>query len=97
VAITRGLPHGAAVVEIVPAVPVELRAAGEVSRRLIPAPEPGIIGLVAGGLLAAILIPFNLRGAAQDARVGATGVQCPGGHKGADVHPHAVVDVRFPT
>ena len=34
--------------------------------------------------------------AAQDAGVGAAGVQRARGHEGADVHPHAVVDVGVP-
>jgi hypothetical protein len=74
VAITGGLLRGAAVVEVVPAVPIELRVARKVRRRLVPAPEPGIISLVAGRLLAAILAPLNLRGTAQDAGVGAAGI-----------------------
>ena len=68
----------------------------KVLRSLVPAPEPGIVRLVAGRFLAAILVPFDLRRGAQDAGVGAASVERPRGHERADVDPHAVVDVRVP-
>ena len=83
--------------QVVPAVAIELSAADEVLGLVVPTPEPGIVGLVAGRFLAAVFVPFDLRCRAQDAGVRTAGVERARGHEGADVYPHAVVDIGVPT
>lgn len=86
---------GGGVVAGVPAVAVEFFAAGEVFGLFVPAPEPGEVGFRAVGFGAAVFGPFDVGLPAEDA--GAFFLHVLGEEEGADVHPHAVVDIGFPT
>ena len=83
--------------QVVPTIAVKLVAACEVSLRLIPAPEPGIVFFVPHRLFAAILRPFDFRRRAENAGVFRADAEGASGHERADVNAHAIVDVRFPT
>src|SRR5690606_783190 len=94
--VAGGLLHRAAVVQVIPTVAVELVASREVGARFVPAPEPGIVVLVPGRFLAAVLVPLDLRGGPQDACALGLGAERASGHERADVHPDAIVDVGVP-
>ena len=83
--------------QIVPAVAVEHLTTSKVLRGFVPAPEPRIVVLVSVLLLAAILVPFDVRSSAEDASSFGLRAKGPRTYEGANVHTNAVVDVRLPT
>ena len=96
----RSFLGGVCVVQVVPAVAVELASAAEV--RAVcdctitgTAPKPRECFSLANGFFPAVLSPANIRLGAQDA-----GTLPPAwdffSHEGADVEAHAVIDVRLP-
>src|SRR5690606_1852862 len=93
--IARSLLHLVRVMAVVPAVAVERLAAQEIFGLLVPAPEPGVLFLGALGLLAAVFLPLDVGLVAEHACAGASAGQVRSQER-ADVHPHAVVDVRLP-
>src|ERR1700694_527577 len=53
-------------VQVVPPIAIEVRAAQEVRRLLIPAPEPRVVRLKTSRILTAVLLPFDLGGHAEN-------------------------------
>ena len=79
VPVAGSLFGGGGVVAVVPAVAVEGGASYEIRGGFIPGPEPGEIGFGALGLFAAVFVPTDFGGRAENAGVLPAGVERLGG------------------
>src|SRR5262245_53766020 len=95
--IARRQFEGARVVEVVPAVPIELAPPREVVAGPVPTPEPGEVLARSLRVIAAISVPLDIRGNAQNAAAPVPPRQQLCREKGPNGHPHAIVDIRLPS
>ena len=80
--------------DIIPPIADEVFAAGGISPRFFFAPEPGVVGFGAGGLLAAVFVFECERNGAEQARSSFADITCQ--QEGSDVLADTVIDVGMP-